>query len=207
VGQRNYGNGQPDLKMAVMNRTFVLVSGAPGSGKSTLARTLAPALRMPLLAKDIIKESIWDALSPPTGDLDWSRRVGGAAMEVLWAVADLSSGAIIEANFRPHSDYERAKLAGLASHFVEVFCWCPPDIAQQRYAERSEGSDHHPAHVTPLLTAELLAEFDQPMKVGDLIELDTTLQVDTEKLAEDILDRLRQPSYLPEARVSDISPA
>jgi predicted kinase len=192
--------------MAVMNRTFVLVSGAPGSGKSTLARTLAPALQMPLLAKDIIKESIWDALCPPTGDLDWSRRVGGAAMEVLWALADLSSGAIIEANFRPHSDYERAKLVGLASHFVEVFCWCPPDIAQQRYAERAAGSDHHPAHVTPLLTAELLAEFDQPMKVGDLIELDTTLQIDMDKLADDISDKLCHLPISLKARVSDISP-
>jgi predicted kinase len=186
-----------------MNRTFVLVSGAPGSGKSTVASKLTPALQMPLIAKDMIKESIWDALSPPAGDLGWSRRVGGAAMELLWALADHSPGAIIEANFRPHSDYERAKLDGLAGHFVEVYCSCPPDIAQKRYAERATRSDHHPAHVTPTLTAELLAEFDQPMNVGDLIEVDTTLQVDIDGLVDEILDRLRQMPMNPTGQVSE----
>ena len=42
---------------------FVLVSGLPGSGKSTVAAPLAQALGLPLLARDDIKESLWDALA------------------------------------------------------------------------------------------------------------------------------------------------
>jgi len=186
-----------------VDRTFVLVSGAPGSGKSTVAGQLARALQMPLIAKDIIKESIWDALSPPAGDLGWSRRIGGVAMELLWALADRSPGAIMEANFRPHSDYERSKLAGLAGHFVEVYCLCPPDIAQKRYAERATRPEHHPAHVTPTLTAALLDEFNQPMNVGHLIAVDTTLPIAMDRLVDEILDRLRQTAYEPGGQVPE----
>jgi Ni2+-binding GTPase involved in maturation of urease and hydrogenase len=35
--------------------TFVVVSGPPASGKTTLARAVAPALGLPLIAKDAIK--------------------------------------------------------------------------------------------------------------------------------------------------------
>jgi len=36
-------------------RTFVVVSGPSASGKTTLARAIAPALGLPLVAKDTIK--------------------------------------------------------------------------------------------------------------------------------------------------------
>jgi len=38
--------------------TFVVVSGPPASGKTTLARTIAPALDLPLIAKDTIKQAL-----------------------------------------------------------------------------------------------------------------------------------------------------
>jgi adenylate kinase family enzyme len=41
---------------------FVMVSGPPGSGKSTLARPIAEELRLPLIAKDAIKEALMDVL-------------------------------------------------------------------------------------------------------------------------------------------------
>lgn len=70
-----------------MQRQIVLVSGAPAAGKTTCARLLAALLGFPLLSKDDIKEALWDALESPAGDRAWSRRVGDAAMEVLWALA------------------------------------------------------------------------------------------------------------------------
>src|SRR5947209_333435 len=128
-----------------MQPQIVLVSGAPGTGKTTIAVPLATQLGFPLLTKDTIKEAIWDALDPQPGDLAWSRRVGGAAMNTLWAVAACCPQAVLEANFRPHSDYERGRLTALQAHIVEVYCFCTREEAIRRYAARATG--RHPTHV------------------------------------------------------------
>jgi predicted kinase len=169
-----------------MERVLVLVSGAPGSGKSTLAAGLAPALHVHLLSKDLIKETLWDTFDPPAGDREWSRRLGAAAMEVLWTLAALSPYALLEANFRPHSEHERARLAALSARIVEVHCWCPPEVATLRFEPRAAEHDHHPAHVAATLDPALLDEFDQPLGLGPVIRIDTTLPVDIEALARKV---------------------
>jgi len=68
-----------------MRPAIVLVSGAPGAGKTTLATPLAAALGFALLSKDHIKETLHDAMPGPADDLPWSRKLGGASMELLWA--------------------------------------------------------------------------------------------------------------------------
>ncbi len=45
--------------------TCVVVSGPPASGKTTLARAIAPALGLPLIAKDTIKEALMTVHGPP----------------------------------------------------------------------------------------------------------------------------------------------
>jgi predicted kinase len=76
------------LDAAVGNsRRLVYVSGAPWSGKTSLAGPPAAELGYALLCKDRIKETLHDALGAPVPDLAWSRRLGGAAMELLWALA------------------------------------------------------------------------------------------------------------------------
>lgn len=40
----------------------ILVNGLPATGKTTLARRIATDLRLPLLAKDAIKETLFDTL-------------------------------------------------------------------------------------------------------------------------------------------------
>jgi predicted kinase len=173
-----------------MEREIVLVSGAPGSGKSTLARRLADVLQMNLIGKDLIKETLWDALDPPGQDLEWSRRLGATAMEVMWTLAAQSRCAVLEANFRPHSDYEKAKLVGLSAKLVEMYCRCPPDVVRERYRRRAARSTHHAAHVTPTLDSALLAEFDQPIGLSRVIQVDTTLAINVEELAHAILAEL-----------------
>lgn len=101
-------------------RQLVIVSGAPGAGKTTLAVPLAAELGFALIRKDRIKETLHDALGAPPPDLSWSRTLGAAAMELLWALAADARSVVLEANFRPHSDYERGKLAALAPQPVAV---------------------------------------------------------------------------------------
>ena len=86
------------------SRKLVYVSGAPGSGKTSLAVPLAAELGYALLTKDRIKETLHDAFGAPEPDLAWSRGLGGAAMELLWALAADAPAVVIEANFRPRSE-------------------------------------------------------------------------------------------------------
>jgi predicted kinase len=140
----------------------VLVSGAPGAGKSTLARPLAAQLRFALLTKDLIKETLHDGLGAPASDLQWSRWLGGAAMELLWVLAAQAADVVVEANFRPYSEYERTRIAALADgggQLVEVYCRCPAEVAMARYADRAPAC--HLVHVVTSLTPEFMAEFDR----------------------------------------------
>jgi hypothetical protein len=131
------------------SRRLVYVSGAPGSGKTSLAFPLAAELGYALLAKDRIKETLYDALGAPEPDRVWSRRLGGAAMELLWALAADAPAVVIEANFRPYSEYEREKLSGLAAYPVEVYCVLParsrPPALQRPRQSPGARRNHHGA--------------------------------------------------------------
>ena len=74
--------------------TFVVVSGPPASGKTTLAVAIAPALGLPLIAKDTIKQALMTVL--PVPDVAASRVVGRASVAALLAVAAESRGAVLE---------------------------------------------------------------------------------------------------------------
>lgn len=54
----------------------------------------------------------------------------------------------------------------------------PPELAKVRYADRARTEEHHAVHVRPILDDDLLAEFDAPIGLGSLVEVDTTAAVD-----------------------------
>jgi hypothetical protein len=105
-------------------------------------------------------------------------------MELLWALAADAPAAVIEANFRPRSDYQRAKLSGLAVRPVEVHCACPPELAVKRYNARAT----HPVHVVTTLQREAVAEYDRPVGIGALVTIDTTLTVNVKAIASSVRD-------------------
>jgi predicted kinase len=73
----------------------------PSSGKTTVAEGLAGRLRLPLIAKDEIKESLYESLG--ADDVSASARLGTAAYALIFGLARkmLASGVslIVEANF------------------------------------------------------------------------------------------------------------
>ncbi|MFN7984152.1 MAG: ATP-binding protein [Vicinamibacterales bacterium] len=173
-------------------RRIVLVSGMPGSGKTTLATALAEALGFTLVSKDYIKETLVDTLAPGPGDLATSRQFGGAAMEVLWAVAAHARDVVLEANFRPHSSYERTRLVELKANVVEVFCECSREEASRRFARRAQDG-MHAAHPLTVLPDSVMDEYDGPVAVGAVIRVSTMAPVDVVNLAERV-----QQAWLPE---------
>ncbi len=79
----------------------IVVNGLPATGKTTLARRLATDLHLPLLAKDVIKETLFETLG--WSDRAWSRRLGAATMALLYKLLEeqLRAGrpCIVECNF------------------------------------------------------------------------------------------------------------
>ncbi len=97
-------------------------------------------------------------------------------MDLVWVLASRCPTAVLDAPFRPRSAVERAKLEGLGARLIEVHCHCPPALAIQRYNERAPY--RHAAHVLTTMTVEYLMQFEGPLRVGSLIEVDTTHPVD-----------------------------
>jgi predicted kinase len=159
--------------------TFVVVSGPPASGKTTVAQRIAPALGLPLIAKDTIKQALMTVL--PVPDIQASRIVGTASVAAMLAVAAETAGAVLDSVW--HRSYAVADLRRLGGDIVEVFCRCPPEIVAQRYAVRA--GTRAAGHFDPERTvAELWnEEVARPVAGGwPVIEIDTSIPVELDPL-------------------------
>src|SRR5262249_19586607 len=128
----------------------LIITGPPASGKSTLGRELARRLGLPLLSKDLFKEVLFDQLG--WSDLEWSHRLGGASMALLFR----SAGALIaagqsmalEANF--YAEWDTPQLRRLAEHqpcrFVQLVCTASRATLEERYRRRTMTGERHPGH-------------------------------------------------------------
>lgn len=167
---------------------FVLVGGWPGSGKSTLARALAPEMRLPLLVKDEIKETLSDGLGRP-GTVEESQRLGRVAVLTMLRVAQRCPGAVMDSTW---FDYTRPFLEVLRGTLVEVRCVVPLEVARSRY--RARVATRNDGHLDALRSAdELWGRPVRPLGVGPLIEVDTSEDVDVTALARTIA-RAGRPS-------------
>ena len=169
---------------------FVLVAGPPGSGKSSLAGPLAAELGLALLAKDEIKEALMGELGVPA-TVQESRRLGRAAVMALLAMARSSRGAVLDSTFYPYTVPHLGRLPGT---LIEVRCRCPREVAQMRYWARSETrlAGHFDDERPP---EELWNEHHiEPLGLGPLIEVDTTVPVDVEPLAQRIRALASRPA-------------
>ena len=147
-----------------------------------MAQALASELPLPLLAKDDVKEPLFDILG--VGDREWSRKLGAATYEILFALArrllESRVSCILESNFS-HAEPLRALPP---ARVVQIFCTAPAEVILERYGQRVR----HPGHLDGEIVAELrqrLAEDEwKPLELdGEQIELDTSTPVDVKSLA------------------------
>jgi tRNA(Arg) A34 adenosine deaminase TadA/predicted kinase len=163
------------LTAAAARRPLVLiVTGPPASGKSSLAHQLSAALGLPLLTKDLFKESLFDSLG--WSDRDWSRRLGGASMQLLYrsaeALLEAGQSVVLEAPFR--GEWDTDPLRALAERFpcqlVQVVCCAPGPLLVERFRRRIERGERHPGHTDPASLehelSRLLAERWDAIELG-----------------------------------------
>lgn len=97
---------------------LVVVTGMPSSGKTTIAESLAERLRLPLIAKDDLKESLFESLG--AGDVAWSSRLGSAAYNLIFELASRILAAhvsmIVEANFFVDQQQDSRHCRGIGSY-------------------------------------------------------------------------------------------
>lgn len=128
----------------------LIVTGPPAAGKTTLARRIAQDLRLPLFEKDVLKDTLYEAMG--SGDQDWSRRIGIAAINLLFLTADrmlrTGSSVITESNFYTRlSSGQAGEIADSAkAKVVQVPCSGSSHTLATRNAARLTPSGLRPGH-------------------------------------------------------------
>lgn len=160
---------------------LILVAGPPASGKTTIARQVAKALRLPLICKDTLKETLFDHLG--ADDREWSRRLGYAVIRCLYVLAEeilvAGSSLVLESMFiHPDTPGElRRLLRHTGARLSVVYCYASPKALSERFNARST-ADRHPGHCDPATTTPTqFADrgwLDRPDYPGRVIAVDTT---------------------------------
>ena len=127
---------------------LVLISGAPGSGKTTLARHLGDVLHLPVVSRDLIKTGMHVTVG--SEDPTEIHRFAAAAFDLFFdVVAKLlrgGSSVIAEAAF--HAGLSEPDIGRLTEHadVLHLTTRPPHDLALERYRQRAERGERHPAH-------------------------------------------------------------
>jgi predicted kinase len=164
---------------------LVIVTGLPCTGKTALAHRLAREIPLPIIAKDDIKENLFDSLG--WSDRDWSMKLGRAAILLLyqWVETLLRAGMPLIAETYFHPDLAQVQFQAIQARtpfrpFV-IECIAEGEILMQRWQNRLKNGERHPGHVDETASdaavrAVLLQGRDAPpLKIGNIWQtIDTT---------------------------------
>jgi cytidylate kinase len=163
---------------------LVVVTGLPASGKTTVGRIISEQMKIPLIDKDDILEALIDSLG--CEDRAQRHRLSRASDEVLFKLAQSSAAAVL-VNWWDQ-DTAPARLRGISSQLIEVFCDCPLEIAARRFDTR----DRHPGHLDGRRSPEevrhsletLRASYRGPLNLSaNTMQIDTTVPLDPIEVA------------------------
>jgi len=181
----------------------VLISfwGWPCSGKTTISNKVSEILKIPLINRDTIKESIFDEFG--CKDREWSAKVGQASIRIINnIILDLfkyPNTIIIENIFRCTSNNDQYNqihfiadtLKKYSIYSLQIICDSDINVIEQRFFKRISAKKRHPGHCDKELMIELVGRItDSKVDVynigGDLIRIDTN---DLSKIDYELLVR------------------
>jgi tRNA(Arg) A34 adenosine deaminase TadA/predicted kinase len=205
----------PRRDASVSRRPLVLiVTGPPASGKSTLGEQLALRLGLPFLSKDLFKEILFDQLG--WSDREWSRRLGGASMALLFrsaaALLEAGQSVALESNFYPAWDTPQLRRLAdqFGCRFVQVVCTASGPTLVERYRRRIVTCERHPGHTDSEwleeMLSRLLSERWNALDLeGPVISVDTEREAPVDAIVEEIRKAVRPPESKCETTAGRIS--
>lgn len=181
---------------------LIIINGASATGKTTIGRQLSQKLKLPIICKDDIKESMFDQLG--WSDIEWSKKLGTVSIKILWHIAgellSVGKSVIVETKFDSLLATEDVKQLLQKYDFktLQFLCWAKGEFLLKRFRERALTS-RHPGHCDKenldLYKAELLKEKLEPIKInGKTLEIDTSdfTKIDYNFLVQEIKTELKK---------------
>lgn len=173
-----------------MQSTLIIFTGLPGTGKTTLSRKIAHTLGLPLIAKDDIKEIMYDKIG--WSDKAFSAKLAHATFGIMDYVTEqhLKNGLslILESNYSPRLANEKFQTwqREYGCTIIQIVCRTDTRVLAHRYFERQH-ADRHPGHNDTGDPTSYEANFKQRIENGEDQPLDVegpVRVVDTTDLAE-----------------------
>ena len=136
--------------MSEIKTNLILIAGLPASGKSSFAAYASEALSLPVIAKDDIKEHLFDTV----GFRSYEEKVRldinavNIMLDTAAKVLDEGQSVILDNNFE---DRNRAGLEKLIKehpcNVITVRFDCDVAVVYERYLKRDKSPERHPGHV------------------------------------------------------------
>ena len=163
----------------------IVVTGTPASGKTTFVRAISKKFALPIVAKDEIKEILFDSLG--VVNRDFGRKLGGASFDLIYSISDQLMQSkvphIIEGNFNPmfandvlNEKFKTYNCKALQFNFFADSSKIS-DRFQERWENRLNDGGRHEGHFDNEnynMVKEIGGKMDALSIMGNLIEVDTT---------------------------------
>lgn len=175
---------------------LIIINGLPATGKTTIAKPLSKALGIPLIAKDTIKEFLFDELG--TRDRAWSSTLGKASADILYQLAStvLADGQSIIVENAFYKQFAEPQFQAIITKYnpavLEIYCFTEPEIRRERFVNRHESGNRHKGHADhenyPATTDDEPHDTYAPLEVGALLNIDTGKPVNLKMITAAIAD-------------------